>query len=350
MNKVITQRTQQTQVPYSLIRAAIVGVGGWGKYMGSKIAKCAKINLIASFDSNTQANEEFCKTYKCKQAKSFQELLTDKNIEAVFIFTPNFFHKEQVILAAQYGKHIYVTKPIANHIEEAQEMLTACSKAGVVLFVGHNRRREAGIRKIKSMIEKKDLGKIVMIEANFSHSGGFSLTSSNWRWYNDKCPGGPLIQLAVHHIDTLNYLFGPIESVSANFTRVATKTEIPTVTTMLIEFESGLLGFLGSNYVSVYRYFINIYGTKANLYYGEFSPGNKKKFYLRKEDIEHREKEIPLNYIDVDLEAFSEFADCIREDKIPEVGPKEALKVLAFTEAAIESSKERKFVYLKKWN
>jgi len=88
-------------------------------------------------------------------------------------------------------------------------MREACKAVGVTLLVGHCFRRSGAARKIKQMIEQNLLGNIVLVEANFSTSGK-GLTPEAWRYYKDQCPGGHLMQLGIHHVDTLHYLLGPI--------------------------------------------------------------------------------------------------------------------------------------------
>ena len=83
------------------------------------------------------------------QEKSYEALLKRDDIDGVILVTPNAVHREQTVLAAQYGKHVFVDKPIANTIADGEEMIAACQKAGVVLMVGHHMRRSAGYRKVE---------------------------------------------------------------------------------------------------------------------------------------------------------------------------------------------------------
>lgn len=113
------------------------------------------------------------------------------------------------------GKHVWVEKPIANTVQEADAMIQACEDAGVVLQVGHSLRRAPGIRIIKKAVEDGKIGDLAMIEAHQSHRGGWSLAPGMWRWYLDKCPGGPLNLLGIHQIDIFHYLAGPVAEVMA---------------------------------------------------------------------------------------------------------------------------------------
>ena len=252
-------------------------------------------------------------------------------MEARILETTNFVHCGQTVEAAQAGIHVVVDKHIANTIEDAKEMVGACQQAGVILAVGHNTRRRAGHRKMKSLIDEGALGKIIMAEANFSHSGGLGLKPEHWRWDKDKCPGGPLMQLGVHHADTLGYLLGPVKKVSALFSKLATPAEIPDITMTVMEFEAGVLGYIGSNYATPPVFYINVYGTEANLFC-EFGS----KLSIQRKDASVKE-EVKVEEVDSILEELEEFADCVRLGKKPEVSGKEAIDALAIVQAAIKS-------------
>ncbi|GAI81652.1 unnamed protein product, partial [marine sediment metagenome] len=71
----------------------------------------------------------------------------------------------------------------------------------------------AEVREMKSLVARGALGKVLSAEANYSHSGGLSLTSQQWRWDENKCPALPLMQLGIHHIDNLVYLLGSVRRV-----------------------------------------------------------------------------------------------------------------------------------------
>lgn len=141
--------------------------------------------MVSCFTRTPKKRAEFSQKHHCPEAGSYEEILSDGNVDAVILETPNFVHCQQTIEAVQAGKHIFVDKPIANTIEDAKKMVEVCQQARVILAVGHNTRREAGHRKMKFLIDEGALGKIIMAEANFSHSGGLGLRPEQWRWYND---------------------------------------------------------------------------------------------------------------------------------------------------------------------
>ena len=336
------------------VRVAAVGLGRWARTLADAIKRSDRLRIVNCFSRTEKSREEFSQKYGCRSAKSYVELLKDSEVEGVIITTPNDAHARPILEAVEKGKDIYVDKPIAHTMVDALAIDRACRNAGVILAVGHSARRLKGNRKVKEIMDQGGLGKLVMAECNFSNDRSLELTPDKWRWYKDKSPGGPLIQLAVHHVDTLNYLFGPARRVTAMAKRLYTPAEIEDVTMTLLEMESGQLCYIGSNWASQGTFYTYVYGMDANLYYTvDFN------FWGRSDvvdlhsrlEIQHRgsseHKEIPLSQGDMFREELEEFADCLREKKKPEVGGPEAIAALAVIHAAIRSAETGRTVEIK---
>jgi predicted dehydrogenase len=335
-------------------RVAAVGLGRWAKTLAEAIKKSDKIKIVNCFSRSEQSRAAFAQQYQCRAAQTYAELLDDPEVEGVIITTPNDAHGEPVFEAAAKHKAVYVDKPIAHTMAEAIRIDRACREAGVILSVGHSARRLKGNRKIKEIIGSGGIGKLVMAECNFSNDRSLELTPDKWRWYKDKSPGGPLVQLAVHHADTLNYLFGPARTVTCMAKRLYTPAEIEDVTMTVLEMESGQLCYIGSNWASQGTFFTNVYGMEANLYFTlDFN------FWQRSDivdqhshlEIQHRgsseHKQVPLGTGDMFREQLEEFADCIRGKRQPEVSGQDGIAALAIVYAALRSAESGRAVALK---
>jgi predicted dehydrogenase len=327
------------------VRVASVGLGRWAKTLADAVRNSDRLRIVNCFSRSEKSREEFSHKYGCRVAKSYAELLRDPEVEGVLVTTPNDAHAKPILEAAATGKHVYVEKPIANTMADAVAIDRACRDAGVVLAVGHSARRLQGNRKIKEILDRGRLGKLVMAECNFSNDRSLELTPDKWRWHKDKSPGGPLIQLAVHHVDTLHYLFGPVKAVTSLVKRLYTPAEIEDVTMTLLEMESGQLCYIGSNWASQGSFYTYVYGIDANLYFTvDFN------FWSRSDvvdqhshlEIQYRgsseRKPIPLGRGDMFREELDEFAACIRENKRAEVAGQEGIAALAVIHAAIRSA------------
>lgn len=335
-------------------RVAAVGLGRWAKTLADSISNSDKIKIVNCFSRSEKNRQAFAQRYNCRNAGSYAELLNDPEVEGVIITTPNDSHGEPIFEAAAQGKAVYVDKPIAHTMAEAIKIDRACRDAGVILSIGHSARRLKGNRKIKEIIDHGDIGKLVMAECNFSNDRSLELTPDKWRWYKDKSPGGPLIQLAVHHADTLNYFFGPAKTVTCMAKRLYTPAEIEDVTMTILEMASGQLCYIGSNWASQGTFFTNIYGMEANLYFTvDFN------FWQRSDvvdqhsqlEIQHRgsseHKQVPLGRGDMFREQLDEFGDSIRGKARPEVSGQDGIAALAIVYAALRSAETGRTVTIK---
>lgn len=343
------------------VRVGLVGIGSWSGVMADAVQQSRKLELVTCFSRTAEKRMAFARRYHCDQETSYEGLLKRGDVDGVLLITPNAVHAEQTELAAGYRKHVFVEKPIANTMVDGAKMIDACRQGGVVLMVGHDMRRLAGFRKIKELIDSGAIGKPVMAEANFSHNLGFALTADQWRWAADDsgCPAGSLMTLGVHHADTLTHLFGPVKSAFSYFGKLHIPAPVEDVTTTIFRFESGILGYLGSNYCSPKANHMIVYGTEANLRCTITLPNVPFDEYLKMWPVvdqftqlmmfardQDRGCEIPLAVGNPILEEVEEFADCIHTGARPETDGPSSLAALALIRAAIGSARTGQQVLL----
>lgn len=339
------------------VRLGIVGCGNYADSLATAVQKCEDAELVSCFDVISERGQKFSGHYTCDQERSYENLLKRKDIDGVLLVTPNAEHADQAAQAADYGKHVFVEKPIANTISDARRMIAVCQKSNVILMVGHLRRRSAGIRKAKAFIDEGNIGDPVMIEASVSGDSGFSLTPDKFRWSGDDtgCPGGALMTSGIHHVDTFNYILGPIESVSAYFQKLYVSADVEDINLAICRFRSGVLGYLGSTYASPYDNWLYIHGTKANLLWivkppvpavGKFFHNDDRFTQLIQFQKGRKPRPVPFVPGDPVVEEISEFAHCIKTGNRPETDGESALTFLAFIRAAIDSARLGKQVVL----
>jgi predicted dehydrogenase len=341
------------------VGVALIGIGGWGPVIANAAKRSVKAELVTCFTRNPERRKAFAEEYQCDQEKSYEDVLKRDDVDGVLLTTPNPLHAEHAVLAAQQGKHVFVDKPIANTIGDAKEIINACQEFDRVLMVGHDIRRLAGNRKAKELIDSGAIGEPIMAESNFSHNLGFKLTPDKFRWRGDDsgCPGGALMTMGIHHADTLNYFFGPIKRAFGYFSKLYIPADVEDVTATIFQFDSGVLGYLGSNYASPKSHWIKIYGTKGNLSCTVSLPEVSFEEYLKIWPVVDRytklllfevgkdkATDIPLKQGDPILEEIDEFAHCIQTGDRPETDGQGGLVALALIRAAIESARTGKQV------
>jgi predicted dehydrogenase len=312
------------------VRLALFGPGGFGAERARAMHDSPLVAFAACYSPIVEERLSCQNQYGARAVESPAEIWDDERIEGVVISTPNHLHLELVSRAAACGKHVFVEKPITPTVAQGQEMIEHCKTAGVLLMVGHNSRRRERVRKMKQFIQDGTLGIPIAAEMNNSHAGGLDIQPGDWRWSSVNCPGGSLIQLGIHHADTLLYLFGEVARVSAWQRRLAVSALIDDTTMTLLEFENGALGYIGAMYAIPALRFYHILGTKANVRWDKVGG-------LMLEREGSRET-IPVADNDTIGEEIDEFAGCIRNGGAPEVDGEKGLMALAIIEAAILSN------------
>jgi len=323
------------------IRLGLVGLGDWGEQVALAAAMEPGVELVACYARTPETRAAFAARHGCRACTDLEEMLAAPDIHGVVVMTPNNAHRGPVVATAGHGKHVLVTKPIAATIEDGRAMIAACEQAGVILAVGHQSRREPAIAALKAALDAGELGQPTLVEANISTSRGLGIGPDEWRWRSDECPGGPLIQLGIHHVDTLQYLLGPIVGVQSWQQRSLVAAEFADVTLTLLEFESGLRGYLGSSYTASMATWIRVYGTAALAHYDQLSglaiqrdswpTGPRRE--LRSAALDFRRPPIPTMRAEI-----AEFAECIRTGKAPDISGQFALRNLAVVLAAVRSA------------
>ena len=134
------------------VKLGIIGCGNYADSLATAVRKCQQADLVSCFDVIAERSQKFSNRYQCEMEKSYENLLKRKDVDGVLLVTPNVEHADQTVKAADFGKHFFVEKPIANTIFDAKRMITACKKSNVILMVRYLGRRSAGIGKAKTFI------------------------------------------------------------------------------------------------------------------------------------------------------------------------------------------------------
>jgi predicted dehydrogenase len=321
------------------LRVAALGMGWWSDVLADAIKRSNNLEIVACFTRSAEKRNAFAAKYSCRAASSYEEILKDPTIEAVINTTPNNVHLETTQAAAQAGKHVFLDKPIANTVREGQAIADACRKAGVVLALGYQRRRETHFRWIKAEIDAGRFGRLVQAECNISRDrlGRFDLSS--WRYTAAGMPGGVMLQIGIHYVDVLEFLMGPVKAVSARLAQLVLPGDNPDVANMILEHENGALSNLTASYASASDfYMMNIYGKEASAYYDLFS-GLR---HLQRGETTARAVATQGN--DTIREELEEFAHCVRTATRPETDGYWAARNLAVIKAGVRSAREGRTV------
>jgi UDP-N-acetyl-2-amino-2-deoxyglucuronate dehydrogenase len=305
---------------------AFLGAGMWAPRLAAA-AQRARLDVVSCHARSEEKRQEFAERFSCRPAATVEEAIQHPDVEGVVIATPNDLHAEHVAACAGAGRHVFVEKPIADTLEAAERMRSVCADAGVTLMVGHCFRRLGAARKAKELIDAGALGEPVLAEANMTLPGSFKPQA--WRAHRERNPGGPIMQLGIHHVDTLQHWLGPVRRASGRFAHVHADADIDDVGVVTLEFESGALGALTGSYVSPKTNFLRVYGTDAVLdYRADFSVWPDAQALDGVTTLTLGGEPVEFEKRDMLAEELAEFGRCIRGKAAPETGAAEGIAAL----------------------
>ena len=317
------------------LRVGCLGMGWWSDVLADAVVRSGKIQIVSCYTRSEDKRNAFAKKYGCTAAPTYEAMLADKSIEAIINTTPNDVHLPSTKAAAEAGKHVFLDKPIANNVSDGRAITEVCKKAGVVLALGYQRRRESHFRYVKKQIDAGAFGKLVNAEANISRDRLGKIDLNSWRYQAAGMPGGVMLQIGIHYIDVLEYLVGPVKAVSGRLAQLVLPGDNPDVASLILEHENGALSTLNASYASASEYYLmNVYGKEATAFYDMHSGLRMLK------RGETKAVAVPCDDNDTFIEELEEFANAVRGNGRPEVGGEFATTSLAVIRAGVRSARE----------
>jgi len=347
-------------MPDQPIGVGVAGLGKWAEVIGPGIQAAEGIEIAACYTRTPEKREDFARRYACEAVESYEDLLAHPGVDVVAILSSTTAHAAQAFAAIEAGKHLFMEKPISPAIGEGIEIVRRCEEAGLIMQMGYETRCMAGIRHIKRLLDEGRIGRAVSLEVNWSHDLGLRLTPRDWNYHEANCPGGPIMQLGIHHVFNALNLLGPIERVKAIGARRLISAEVPDLTGAIFEHESGAVTYLGCYYFCPRRFHLNLLATEASamlrirLSQGELGEYFKTLFNADANtdlDIYWKGKEEPervdLPQGNVIVEELKEFVEWVRRGTPSEAGAQSGVETLAIVLAAVESMKSGRAVEMK---
>lgn len=224
----------------------IVGCGMISGFHAKAVADIRGAKVVACFDTIAAAADRRAAEFGCTAYSELDAMLADPRVDVVTIGTPSGAHLEPAVAAARAGKHVIVEKPLEITLDRCDKIIAACDKAGVALGTIFPSRFHESSRLIKAAIDRGRFGKLTMGDAYvkwFREQKYYD--SGAWRgtWALDG--GGALMNQAIHSVDLLTWLMGPVAEVSAYTATLAhERIEVEDVAIATLRFASGALGVI----------------------------------------------------------------------------------------------------------
>jgi predicted dehydrogenase len=204
-----------------LIDVAVVGLGWWGRNVVGLLADSERLRPVLGVDPQPEGRA-WAAARGLDTTGDLRDALEDPGIDAVILCSPHRFHAEQIVAAAEAGKHAFCEKPFTTTTADADAALAAVAAAGVCLGVGHERRFEPPVMELQERCRRGDLGVPLVFEGNFSQDKFLALPPDNWRLSGTEAPVGPLSATGIHLVDLAVSILGEPREVWARLSTRAT--------------------------------------------------------------------------------------------------------------------------------
>ena len=224
----------------------IVGCGMIANFHAKAIADVSGAKLVACQSRRLDAAQQFAATHGGKAYTTVKEMLADPAIDVVTICTPSGAHLDPAVAAAKAGKHVIVEKPLEITLKRCDAIIDACAANGVTLSTVFPSRFHDSSLLLKNAIDAGRFGTLTMGDAYvkwFRTQAYYD--SGQWRGTWDLDGGGALMNQAIHSVDLLTWLMGPVVEISAQTATLAhDRIEVEDVATASLKFANGALGVI----------------------------------------------------------------------------------------------------------
>ncbi|MGQ9506060.1 MAG: Gfo/Idh/MocA family protein [Thermogutta sp.] len=224
----------------------IVGCGLISKFHARAIGDVNGAKLVACFDVTKESADKLAQEFGCRAYDNLDKFLSDPDLNVVTIATPSGAHMEPAVAAARAGKHVIVEKPLEITLDRCDAIIKACEESRVTLSTIFPSRFHESSQWLKKAVDQNRFGKLTLGDAYVKWWRTQQYYDSGaWRgtWQLDG--GGALMNQAIHSVDLLAWLMGPVMEIQAATALLAhERIEVEDVALAILRFQNGALGVL----------------------------------------------------------------------------------------------------------
>eukprot|EP01064_Diplonema_japonicum_P002263 TRINITY_DN11444_c0_g1_i1.p1 TRINITY_DN11444_c0_g1~~TRINITY_DN11444_c0_g1_i1.p1 ORF type:complete len:351 (+),score=64.47 TRINITY_DN11444_c0_g1_i1:62-1054(+) len=230
-----------------MVKWGIIGCGNVTEVKsGPAFQKIGGSELVAVMRRDGAKAKDFAARHNVpKWYTSVDDLIADKDVEAVYVATPPSSHADIAVKVMKAGKPVYVEKPMACTVDECTRMTTASKETGQKLWVAYYRRELPGFKKVAELVSSNAIGTVLSVEVTLHQHHpveNYTGPSLPWRVVPEIAGGGLFYDLASHTFDALDMILGPVETATgeaANPRKVHSAAEVVSAS---FRFASGAVG------------------------------------------------------------------------------------------------------------
>lgn len=261
----------------SVLKWGLIGSGDISKKrIAPALRDLPNCVFVSVSRSRTELAEEFANEFGARKwSADWQELVTDEEIEAVYIATPVYLHVGQAVAAAEAGKHVLCEKPMALNAKECEEMIAACRANNVKLGIAYYRRFYPAVGRVKQIIESGEIGSIAVAQMNaFEYFDPPPDHPRRWFIEREKSGGGPMIDFGCHRLEVLTNLFGAVQRIASVTSNAIFEREVEDTVAAFMQFGNGTSASITVTHAAIEpQDTLDIYGTKGSIHISALNKG-----------------------------------------------------------------------------
>jgi predicted dehydrogenase len=248
-----------------MVKVALIGFGWWGKNLAKAMeGKDSNIQLSMIVTKEPDQAAEYCKANHIILSNDLNDALSNPLIDAVVLATPHSMHSEQIVAAAQAGKHVFCEKPLSLRHEDAMTAIRACEQNHVILAVGQNKRFWPSMVKLREVVASGSLGALMHIEGHYSNENSTKFFS-DWRDKPTESPAGGLTGTGIHIIDAMVNLAGKANQVSAHVASFRVGKDPRDATSVNVQFENGVSAYFAMVRATPFFWRVHAFGDTGSV-------------------------------------------------------------------------------------
>jgi predicted dehydrogenase len=322
----------------TILSGGVIGFGNIGQNLTTYVnqAKRGEARIVAACDI-AQSQLELARGKYGLVATQDARALINMELDFVLVVSSNVAHADQVVMAAEAGKHIFCEKPIALTLAEADRMIEAVEAAGVVNVVNYSMRYIDGYLKFKEMADSGRLGRLLFVWHFMTRGYGlYSAGARHWAVLNPEQSGGWTVHHACHSIDFLYWINGPIATAYCTTQTTTPDQRSEEVLLGNLTFADGVMGMVGDSTCCIREHHTGIIGSKGSL----LMSGEHEKTVMRLHlEGEQEERLIPAIDSKRPGGGIDHFLECIRQGRQSPNSLRDARHSLAVALAMQESAR-----------
>jgi len=325
-----------------MLKVGVIGCGYWGPNLIRNFAQLAESDVVRVADLDESRLRHMKVLYPTVETtKDYGDIVSDPDIDVVAVATPVHTHYKLASEALSAQKHVFVEKPIAASVAEAERLIVLAEKHERKLMVGHSFLYTGAVRKMKEIIDSGELGEIYYINSQRLNLGLFQ-QDINVIW-----------DLAPHDVSIILHLLGreprSVSAVGASHVNPA----VEDIAVLTLQFSDDLVAFVQSSWLDPDKIRkMTVVGSKKMMVYDDVQPAEKIRIYDKgvekpKHYDTYAEFAYSYKYGDTLIPKIegteplrtqlSHLIECIRDDKTPLSDGKSGLHVVKILEAAQKS-------------